>query len=148
MRGHIPEETSFQIPYQNWNRPHLERRASDPHKSNTSVHGHGYCRSQYKAMEVLKAFVAESESVSGWRPSLHFQLTSSHSAPDDMAESSGLSMEVRISDESGLVGASGSLEAALEALEMAEELSECQRCPLALPRLPQYWGTIQTGEDG
>lgn len=53
----------LQIPYPEWNRPHLRRRVSDPHRSHATARGHRYTVSERNAIETLRLFTGSSRAV-------------------------------------------------------------------------------------
>lgn len=64
---------SHEIPYQDWNRPNLVRRPSDPHRSRTQARGHQYTVSKQKAAAALQTFLG-NEHGERWPAGLNFRV--------------------------------------------------------------------------
>lgn len=56
----------FEIPYQDWNRPHLLRRASAPHRTRAQARGHRYTPSEQDALQALRGFVGNKNVSKTW----------------------------------------------------------------------------------
>ncbi|KAK9900928.1 hypothetical protein P389DRAFT_166433 [Cystobasidium minutum MCA 4210] len=177
----------FDIPYQDWNRPHLIRRASNPHRTRAEARGHKYTPSDQNAIAVLRSFIDDEEIARDSLPILGLlirrplrrykhtgrvltapNLKRATSMPgrckqtfvvavgtvasdDTLPEPESLDDIARANKASGEILSTSHLSGCPTTLSVVDEAGEaltCERCPLILPGMHQYWGTVRIGADG